>query len=102
MNDDDVESAQYVSATPKSTHTQSAFRLQAPPIKVHQATPRAPDGFEEVASSSSPPMQPKSPPPQERVQEHVSAAPGEQTYDAVPIPGAYASTVPQQGHGQPF
>lgn len=52
------------------------FNLQPPPIRVQHATP-APhqDGFESAPTA----------------QEHVPAAPGEQTYDAVPIPGAYAS-----------
>lgn len=58
------------------------FTLQAPPIKVHSATPAlSQDGFE-----STP-----------RVQEHVPAAPGEQTYDAVPIPGAYSSPLASPG-----
>jgi hypothetical protein len=101
------ESTQYVSATPRSAATQSAFRLQAPPIKVHHATPRAQqDGFEPATSSNSPPPPPStSPPPQDRFNEHFSAAPGEQQYDAVPIPGAYAPTVQQQQqqqHGQAF
>ncbi len=55
------------------------FTLQAPPIRVQNATPGIPqDGFE--------PAPPK-------VQEHVPAAPGEQVFDAVPIPGAYASPI---------
>ena len=95
------DSTQFVSATPRSAATQSPFRLQAPPIKVHHATPRTPqDGFER-ATSSSPPPQPRSPPPQDRFNEHVNAAPGEQQYESVPIPGAYAPTVHQQ-HGQAF
>ncbi|CAF9926030.1 MAG: hypothetical protein HETSPECPRED_006234 [Heterodermia speciosa] len=50
------------------------FTLQPPPIRVQNATPAPPqDGFEPAPN------------------EHVPAAPGEQTYDAVPIPGAYAS-----------
>lgn len=73
---------QYASAT---TPTQG-FRLQAPPIRVQGATPRTQqDGFEAPLPPSSPP-----PPQQDRVNEHVAAAPGEQQYDAVPIPGAYA------------
>ena len=56
-----------------------AFQLQAPPIKIHSATPTVPqDGFE------AGPI----------VNEHAPAAPGEQTYEAVPIPGAYASPLP--------
>lgn len=52
------------------------FTLQPPPIRIQHATPQVKqEGFEPA-----------------RVQnEHVPAAPGEQTYDAVPIPGAYAS-----------
>ncbi|KAL8836548.1 MAG: hypothetical protein Q9170_002868 [Blastenia crenularia] len=54
------------------------FTLQPPPIRVQHATPAiSQDGFESV--------------PEPQPQEHVPAAPGEQTYDAVPIPGAYAS-----------
>jgi hypothetical protein len=73
---------QYASATTPT----SGFKLQPPPIRVQNATPKAQqEGFE-------PPMPPTSPPPQERVNEHVAAAPGEQQYDAVPIPGAYVPT----------
>ena len=51
------------------------FNLQPPPIRVQHATPSIQqDGFEPVPAV-----------------EHVPAAPGEQTYAAVPIPGAYAS-----------
>ncbi|KAI9795902.1 MAG: hypothetical protein M1833_006629 [Piccolia ochrophora] len=53
------------------------FTLQPPPIKVHSATPQTPNnGFE--AASIPPPL-------------HSPAAPGEQSYETVPIPGAYAS-----------
>ena len=54
--------------------------LQPPPpvMRVQEATPTIPqEGFDGVP----------------KVQDHVPAAPGEQTYDAVPIPGAYASPV---------
>ncbi len=78
---------QFVAASPSSTHGSSPFKLQAPPIKVHNATPRAPqNGFDSAPTPSTSP-----PPPQERQNEHVAAAPGEQTYAAVPIPGAYAA-----------
>ena len=87
----DDSPTQYISATPSSNTTTSPFRLQAPPIKVHHATPRAQqDGFERAPTASPPPPS-MSPPPQDRLNEHVTAAPGEQQYDAVPIPGAYAS-----------
>jgi len=97
---------QYAAVSPKSYQTQSPFKLQAPPIKIHHATPRpASDGFEPALPASSPPPPsisppPMSPPPQERVNEHVAAAPGEQTYDAVPIPGAYMRPTTSQLPGQ--
>ncbi|EXJ96147.1 hypothetical protein A1O1_01273 [Capronia coronata CBS 617.96] len=85
-------STQYVAASPQSNTTASPFKLQAPPIRVQHASPRpaAGAGFERQTTASPPPQPPMSPPPEERVHEHVSAAPGEQTYASVPIPGAYA------------
>jgi len=68
------------------------FALQAPPIKVTGATPRLDqDGFESPVRThtASPPLPPVSPGFQERHNAHVDAAPGEQQYGAVPIPGAY-------------
>jgi hypothetical protein len=66
------------------------FALQTAPIEVHGATPKvAQTGFGAPA------------PPKERVIEHVAAAPGEQTYDAVPIPGAYTSPLTSPGLAQP-
>lgn len=54
------------------------FALQPPPVRITHATPTLEqNGF---------------PAPAPTVQEHVPAAPGEQTYDAVPIPGAYSTT----------
>jgi hypothetical protein len=75
-----------VEAKPLSALAAKPFALQAPPIKIHCATPKvAQTGFGAQA------------PPKERVIEHVAAAPGEQTYDAVPIPGAYASPLTNSG-----
>ena len=72
------------------------FALQAapPPIKIQGATPRIEqNGFDAGApraeDAATPPSLPASP-GYERQIEHVPAAPGEQTYAAVPIPGAYA------------
>lgn len=65
------------------------FSLQAPPIKIQGATPKVnQDGFEAPArtGTASPPVSPGF---QERHNEHMPAAPGEQQYAAVPIPGAY-------------
>lgn len=85
-NGENYHNTQFATASPASAQSPSPFKLQAPPIKVHHATPHAPqDGFESAPTPTA------SPPPQERQNDHVTAAPGEQTYDAVPIPGAYAS-----------
>lgn len=75
------EGTQYASKH-QSFSQPKPFQLQAPPIKVHSATPNlSQDGFE-----TGP-----------QIQEHVPAAPGEQTYEAVPIPGAYASPMASPG-----
>jgi len=80
----------FVEAKPASAIVAKPFALQPPPIKVHAATPKtSQNGFEAPAR------------PKERVIEHVAAAPGEQTYDAVPIPGAYASPLASPGLSQP-
>lgn len=66
------------------------FSLKAPPIKVTGATPKiGQDGFEAPSRTNtvSPPL--ASPGFVERHNDHVGAAPGEQQYAAVPIPGAY-------------
>jgi hypothetical protein len=78
----------FVEAKSNASISAKPFALQPPPIKVHAATPKAPqNGFDSVAPPPAPITV------KERVREHVSAAPGEQTYDAVPIPSAYASTL---------
>lgn len=81
-----AQSATPVSATP-------TFKLQAPPTK----TPKtAQVGFASSPESTS------SREAAERQNQHMAAAPGEQVYDAVPIPGAYAPTPGQHGHGQAY
>ena len=76
---------------PSSSHGSTPFKLQAPPIKVQNATPKTPqNGFDNSTSSS----------PAERQNEHFAAAPGEQTYAAVPIPGAYGG--PSRGPGAAY
>jgi hypothetical protein len=82
----------FVEAKPSAQLEKKPFALQPPPIKVHAATPKtSQNGFESGRVS----------PPKERVIEHVSAAPGEQQYAAVPIPGAYASPLNSPGMVQP-
>jgi hypothetical protein len=85
-------------ASPESatSSTSSPFKLQAPPVRVHNATPN-PESYSSFAQERT--MSP--PPPEERIHDHVAAAPGEQTYDAVPIPGAYAPPTSSQ-QGQAF
>jgi hypothetical protein len=82
---DKVQFAQY----PREIVQPQPFSLKAPPIKITGATPKvAQDGFDAPArtNTASPPLSPGF---QERQNEHVGATPGEQTYAAVPIPGAY-------------
>ena len=94
----DVEDGtQFVAADRKGP--QVPFKLQAPPIKIQGATPKMQQvGFTPVQISTrertpSPPEDQHSPLmaeiPQETQQEHFHAAPGEQVYEQVAIPGAY-------------
>lgn len=74
-------------ATPRSpTKPQPTFQLQAPPIRVQQATPKT-DQMEFLGPISVPTASG----PASNVNQHMAAAPGERTYDAVPIPNAYSS-----------
>ncbi|KAL5121828.1 hypothetical protein ACEQ8H_000043 [Pleosporales sp. CAS-2024a] len=68
------------------------FTLAAPPIRITGATPKmSQSGFDAPVrtGTASPPLPPASPGFQERHNEHVNAAPGEQQYASVPIPGPY-------------
>lgn len=92
--DEEDGNTQYVSADKK--HQPAPFRLQAPPIKVQGATPKMEQvGFAPIGTSRtpSPPQDQRSPflpdEPMQTQQEHFHAAPGEQVYENVPIPGAY-------------
>jgi hypothetical protein len=63
------------------SHSEKPFQLHPAPIRGQNTTPAtAQEGFT-----------PLSPTTAERVNAHMDAAPGEQTYGAVPIPNAYAS-----------
>jgi hypothetical protein len=89
--EEEFAGAQFVEAKSNSALNAKPFALQPPPIKIQSATPKvAQNGFEKAPF-----------PPVERRIEHVSPAPGEQTYDAVPIPGAYASPLSSPGLAQP-
>lgn len=67
---------------------QAGFQLQAPPFKAKTATPTSPK-TDSLQAPSSP--QPSSGfPPAPSVSLHAPMAQGEQQYDSVPIPGAYA------------
>jgi hypothetical protein len=85
------------SFTPGRQASGAGFKLQAPPLKANPATPAAPKaGYKPPSALDLSPTSPSSsstpPPPQIEVTvaEHAPAAPGEQQYEAVPIPGAYA------------
>jgi len=82
------------------------FILQPPPIKIQNATPKMQQtGFTPIQTMARTPSPPSggitrtpSPPepsyfpqsqPTQQQFDHFGAAPGEQVYDAVPIPGAY-------------
>lgn len=62
----------------------SGFKLQAPPTKARSATPKTTGGFQTPTTDSTPM------PSQSTAVEHAPVAPGEQIYEAVAIPGAYA------------
>jgi len=64
------------------------FALQAPPIRIHAAP---------TTTTPAPNTRSITPEKTENRIEHAPKAPGEQTYDAVPIPGAYASPVQSPG-----
>lgn len=72
------------------------FTLSKPPTKSPKVTQKS---FDSSASSPASPVPPKI--PTVTVNEHVDAAPGEQTYGAVPIPGAYASPVQSPTNAPP-
>lgn len=85
MAEEGFAGTRFVEAKPISSAPTKPFQLQPPPIKIHSATPKTPqNGFEAPIH------------PQERKIDHVDAAPGEQQYASVPIPGAY-STVTSPG-----
>ena len=69
------DSVQYAIASPRQFTEPKPFALQAPPIKVHQATPvMGQDGFEQHAT----------------INQHAHMADDEQQYGSVAIPGSYS------------
>ncbi|KAJ5902367.1 hypothetical protein N7495_002895 [Penicillium taxi] len=85
-------------ASPRSpTRPKPTFQLQAPPIRVQQATPRSAQGeFKtsnaEVQSVPAAHRTP-SPPPLPTSEIHMALAPDEQDYGSVPVPTAYGSSM---------
>lgn len=68
---------------------QPGFKLQPPPAKAPCATPRTVQAaFSPTAAQRAP-----SPPAEQTVPQHAPQAADEPTYEAVPIPGAYAGQV---------
>ncbi|CAJ2501501.1 Uu.00g043540.m01.CDS01 [Anthostomella pinea] len=66
-----------------------SFKLQAPPLKAPKATPKLGQGAFRT------PTTPTLPDNSFSFNAHGPMAPGEQQYDAVPIPGAYADAAPR-------
>ncbi|POR32052.1 Uncharacterized protein TPAR_07703 [Tolypocladium paradoxum] len=63
---------------------QSGFKLQAPPVKAPSATPKMGQGAFSPTDARAPTL------PGENIAARAPQAADEPTYDAVPIPGAYA------------
>lgn len=79
---------------------QAGFKLQAPPLKANPATPATPKaGYKPPSAADLSPLSTTAPsfdavdavgPATATVAQHAPVAEGEQQYEAVPIPGAYA------------
>lgn len=85
---------QFAAPAPISTTSHQPFQLQRPPIR--SPTQRSP-----------PTSRSTSPTPVQRVNGHIGPAPGEKTYESVPIPNSYGSPIssptftPQQQFREP-
>ncbi|KAI1844370.1 hypothetical protein JX266_009464 [Neoarthrinium moseri] len=77
-----VEPPSAFAAAASPSSPSKPFSLQAPPKKAPSATPKL--------GGLRTPDTPNAPQPNFTFSEHAPAAPGEQQYAAVPIPGAYA------------
>lgn len=102
------EGVQYAVAAPTVLAQPKPFSLQAPPTKPGVA-PINTGAFQQTRTHSvSPPHEvpqtPMSPgfAQAERQNDHVPAAPGEQQYAPVAIPGSYVPPQPQQPQGHGF
>jgi hypothetical protein len=72
----DGKAVQYAVVSERKFAEPKPFALQAPPIKIHSATPKQKQtGF---AAQDN------------QINDHVPAAPGEEQYETVAIPGSYA------------
>ncbi|KAH8698273.1 hypothetical protein BGW36DRAFT_293607 [Talaromyces proteolyticus] len=86
---------QYANPKSPTRAVSKPFQLQPPPIRIQHATPKVDqEGF---SATSSPEEEPGS----EKINDHVGAAPGEKTYDAVPIPGAYTTPLSSPSYPPP-
>ncbi|KAF4983007.1 hypothetical protein FZEAL_1479 [Fusarium zealandicum] len=76
---------QFVEPQSQFVQPDTGFKLQAPPTKARTATPK-------MSGAAFTPPRAASPPaiPDMHISEHGPVATNEPTYDAVPIPGAYA------------
>ena len=112
VHDDPINDAENGESTQYASKQQSfsqpkPFQLQPPPIKIHSATPAmSSDGFDDAPKlNEHVPAAPGEPTydavPVPGSYEHVPAAPGEPTYDAVPVPGSYSNTLQSPGASAP-
>lgn len=69
---------------------QTGFKLQAPPKKAPAATPKTEQGAFTPTADVHPSLPAHQESIQQQQQQHAPIADDEPTYDAVPIPGAYA------------
>jgi hypothetical protein len=89
LPDDPEDGIQFAEAKSNAVLNSKPFTLQPPPVKALSPQTTSQPNF--------PPPPPARAPLAERRAAHMAAAPGEQTYEAVPIPGAY----PTRGKAAP-
>lgn len=87
---------QYVSPKAPTRAFTKPFQLQPAPVRGQNATPKVTQGGFGTADPSSSTTTEED--MSDNVNKHVGAAPGEQTYAAVPIPGAYDESHPPSDH----
>ena len=94
---EDSQNVRYIDASTGAASSPQPFKLQNPPTK--KSTPKIPqEGFAPQSEQVEPLPREQSSTPAENEAQHVHAAPGEEQYESVPIPGAYASPINSPTH----